>query len=71
VASIEYTITPLPRDAKSAIRLRSFDFRKLKIKKGINARAFGTELTKVVYKHRTLIERPLRQGAQTKCSRTT
>jgi hypothetical protein len=41
--------------------MQSFDFRKLKIKKGTFAKEYGTELTKVVYKHRKLVE-PTRQS---------
>jgi hypothetical protein len=62
VMRMDYEIAPL-RGGK-ARRFRSFDFGRLKIRKGVHARAYGTALTKVVYKHYGLFERERKSGSQ-------
>ncbi|NQT16012.1 MAG: M23 family metallopeptidase [Planctomycetes bacterium] len=65
IAGIGYEITPLAADAKGAVRFQSFDFRKLKIKKAYHSRTYGTELTKVVFKHWKLFEPSRESGSKT------
>ncbi len=59
VTRIEYTIHPAGR-ASEARRFQSFDFRKLRIKRGseLAARAYTTGLAKIVYKHYALFAIP-------------
>jgi murein DD-endopeptidase MepM/ murein hydrolase activator NlpD len=46
---------------------RSFDFGILNFRKGYSGRAYGTELTKVVYKHYALLETGKRGGNKVLC----
>lgn len=62
VAWIDYEITPVSDDENNGHRFRSFDFTKIRIRKGYRGRTYGTELTKVVYKHSTLCESTPRGG---------
>ena len=62
VARIDYEITPVLDGQDKGLRFRSFDFQKTRIKKGYRGRTYGTELTKVVYKHWKLCESVRRSG---------
>lgn len=62
VARIDYEITPVSDRENTGHRFRSFDFTKIRIKKGYRGRTYGTELTKVVYKHWNLCEPDRRSG---------
>ena len=65
VARIEYEIVPLSGAQGQVQRFRSFDFGRIKIKKGYDARQYGTELTRVVYKHWKLFQSKRPHGSQT------
>mgnify|MGYP000947334938 CR=1 FL=1 len=67
VARIEYEITPRVGDAKQGLQMKSFDFRKLRIRAGYSAATYRTELTKVVYKHWKPIEPTRISGDKTLC----
>ena len=57
ITRIEYEIRPKGTAPNSGKQFKSFDFKNIKIKKSTNNKAYNTELTKVVYKHWTLLER--------------
>lgn len=65
VARIEYAISPVSKPRKPKHEFNSFDFTKLKIKSGYDAREYSTRLTRVVYKHWTLFETSRPHGSQT------
>ena len=67
VARIDYEITPVSDNAKDARRFCSFDFEKIRFKKGFRGSAYGTELTKIVYKHWTLVQSARPSGSKTHC----
>ncbi len=56
VASIEYEISAVGAPQGSGHVRRSFDFRTIRVKEGYDARAYGTRLAKVAFKHWTLFE---------------
>jgi len=61
VTRIEYTIRPVAGNEAQDRRFRSFDFRKLRFKNGVEgaARSYNTRLVKTVYKHCGLFGKPL------------
>ncbi len=65
VARIQYEIAPIDGADRQIHRFSSFDFGRIQIKKGYDARGYGTELTKVVYKHWKLFEANRPHGSQT------
>jgi hypothetical protein len=64
-ARIDYEIAPARLGKKTVHRFPSFDFKKLKIRKGFFDKSYSSELTKVVFKHWTLFEEQRSGGNRT------
>jgi hypothetical protein len=56
VARVAYEISAVSAGKSAKHRFESFDFRKIKIKKGYDSKEYNTELTKIVYKHWGMFE---------------
>ncbi len=61
-ATIQYKIASLAENGTAPLSFASFDFRKLRIKRGVAAPAYSTELTKVVFKHPAQFDSKPRSG---------
>jgi|GEM_PF-787139 len=60
VTRMDYEIVPVSRGKKRTFR--SFDFGILKMRKGFYDKKYHTELTRVIYKHYTLLDEGKRSG---------
>jgi murein DD-endopeptidase MepM/ murein hydrolase activator NlpD len=65
VARIDYAISPASSPQGPKHQFHSFDFTKLRIKSGYDAKEYSTRLARVVYKHWTLFETSRPHGSQT------